>query len=886
MPLAPGNSVGPYRIVAALGAGGMGEVYKARDTRLDRDVAIKVLAQDLAARPDVYQRFEREARAVSALNHANICSLFDIGSHEGMPYLVMECLEGETLAERLARGPVPLADAWPILLQIGAALEAAHARGIVHRDLKPANIMLTGAGVVKLLDFGLAKLDASRAAVSGATATMAATLTTEGTIVGTFQYMAPEQLEGKEADARTDIFAFGAVLYETLTGRKAFAGQTHASLIASIMAAEPPRVSAVAPVAPPALDRLVQKCLAKNPDDRWQTARELTNEIRWISESGSQAALAPAIAGRPGRRWLWKAWAIGASLLFLATMAGWAWTAGWFRPGPVTVGTVRFPLVFPEGASLPGNRFFTFTPQFAPSPDGRRIAFIAIEKDKSYLWVRPLDSQAAQRLDRTEGANFPFWSPDGQYIGFFADKQLKRISASGGSLQTICATGATGTAPGAGAAWGGDGVIVFAPVGSGLMRVPAAGGVPVAVTTLDRARAEFSHEWPQFLPDGRHFLYFAVSKTSEKSGIYAQELSSAQRKLVRESRWMGAYASGHLLYPREDTLLAQKFDLGAMRVEGEAVSIAEDVHANLANGRAAFAVSTNGVLVYRSGPRGGLTQPTWYDRDGRRLGTAGEPDRYTYMSLSPDEKRVALTRSEAKKRAGTLWALELANGVMTRLTFQPEESVFVPVWSPDSGRIAFGDVAKGGLSEVTVASATRTALNEDKNALYPEDYSPDGKTFAWTERGGTKLMLLSLSDRKSQAFESQFPRHNWHYSPDGRYLAYVSNATGIYELYVTTPSFSEVRKISNGGASNLVWRRGTNELYYIGAEQRLSVVEIKGGARIDPVVPRPLFPVRVQGSVAEFSVAADGKRFLVNESIQSGEGQVNIVVHWDADLKK
>lgn len=886
MSLAPGSRLGPYEIVERLGSGGMGEVFRARDTRLDRDVAIKVLSHDLAARPDLFQRFEREARAVSALNHSNICSLFDIGTHEGTPYLVMECVQGETLEKRIARGPIPLAEAWPILLQIGAALQEAHSRGITHRDLKPANIMISAGGAVKLLDFGLAKFPAQAVAVaSGATSlpTMAmASLTAEGTIVGTFQYMAPEQLEGKEADARTDIFAFGAVIYEMLTGRKAFSGETHASLIGAIMAGEPPRISALVPVSPPALDRLVQKCLAKNPADRWHSVRELVNEIRWISESSSQANLAPAVVARPNRR-LWMAAAVASWIALAATLAAWGWTAGWFRAKPTAVGAVRFPLPLPEGTILPFSSFSPATPQSVPSPDGRHIVFLAVDKDVSHLWVRPLDSPLPQRLDKTEGARYPFWSPDGQFIAFFADQHLKRISVSGGSLQTICDVETIGD----GGTWNRDGAILFS-AGGAIMRIPAAGGIPSPVTTLDTKAGESKHTWPQVLPDGQHFLYFAHSPDRQKRAIYVQKVGSAERKLILKNDLPGAYASGHLLFVRDDTLMAQRFDPASLKLEGEPVSVAEDVANNENTGRAAFAVSANGVLVYRAGTRNGMTQLTWYDRDGKKLATVGEPDRYNYALLSPDEKRVALSRSESKKPVANIWVMELANGVTTRLTFDADKYNGDPVWSRDSQRIAFGSYPKSELSEVTVATAVRSTLVADPNIPGPEDWTPDGRYLAWTDRYNKKLWLFSLADRKSQAvFETQFQKFDFQFSPDGRWVAYLAKPADAWELYVAAyPSLAEVRKITNGGASNHIWRRGTNELYYVGADKRLWVAEIKGGDKLDAIIPKPLFPVRTTAAMKEVSVTADGKRFLINEEHPTGEQQIMVAVHWDAELKK
>jgi eukaryotic-like serine/threonine-protein kinase len=532
-----GAKLGPYEILSPIGAGGMGEVYKARDTRLDRIVAIKILPEHLASDLKLRERFEQEARAVSSLNHPHICTLHDIGNQDGIAYLVMEYLEGETLEARLTKGPLPLDRALAIAIQIAGALDAAHRKGVVHRDLKPGNVMLAGSGA-KLLDFGLARV-IKRAAAAVADETVTMGITNPGTILGTFQYMAPEQLEAKEADARTDIFAFGAVLYEMLTGRKAFAGKSRASLIAAIMNSEPTPLSVLQPgprggAPPPALDHVVKKCLAKEPDARWQTACDLKDELQWIAGSGPEAVSAPAGSARTARLRVWQAAALVSFALAVA-LAAWGLAGGWFRANTLAAGTARFLLALPEGIPLPMSGNAPAGPQAVPSPDGRRIAFLTEKQGTTHLWVRSLDSLAAQQLDKTDGANFPFWSPDGQFIGFFADNSLKRISVSGGSLRTIYAVPAGATGGGDGAAWNRDGSIVFASGTSGLMQVPAAGGLATPVTTLDKSRGEIGHSWPQFLPDGKHFLYFARSQDPDQSGIYVQALGSQERRLVLKS---------------------------------------------------------------------------------------------------------------------------------------------------------------------------------------------------------------------------------------------------------------------------------------------------------------------------------------------------------------
>ncbi|MGH9363953.1 MAG: protein kinase domain-containing protein, partial [Thermoanaerobaculia bacterium] len=543
MTLSAGFRLGPYEVLAPLGAGGMGEVYKAKDTRLERTVAIKVLPAHLSSSEEMRQRFEREARAISQLSHPHICALYDVGSHEGTEYLVMEYLEGETLATRLAKGSLPLDQTLSCGIQIADALDKAHRQGIVHRDLKPGNVMLTKSGV-KLLDFGLAKLRqaesepvASRLSALGTEGTP---LTAEGTLLGTLQYMAPEQLEAKEADARTDIFAFGATLYEMATGRKAFSGTSQASLISAIMTAEPALISTIQPMTPPALDRMVKTCLAKDPDERWQNAHDLMRELRWIAELGSQAGVpGPVVARRKSRERF--SWGLTAVTLLVA-LAAVAAAVRYAHRAAMLARPMRSSMVLPEKSALRAA---------AISPDGTRVVFVARDSSgRNLLWIRPLDSLAVQPLPGTENPSFPFWSPDSRFIGFFADGKLKKIDASGGPPQTLC------DAPvNRGGTWNREGVILFAPVSDGpIYRVSASGGLPTPVTRLDPSRGETSHRWPFFLPDGQHFLYLVASfgGPKEKTGIYVGSLDSKEEKFLLPANSSVAYAPpGYLLFFRE-----------------------------------------------------------------------------------------------------------------------------------------------------------------------------------------------------------------------------------------------------------------------------------------------------------------------------------------------
>jgi tRNA A-37 threonylcarbamoyl transferase component Bud32 len=641
MNLATGAMLGPYELLSLLGKGGMGEVYRARDTRLDRTVAVKVLPQHLSSSPERRQRFEREARAVSSLSHPHICALYDVGRQDGIDYLVMEYIEGESLADRLSKGPLPVDQALRYSIQVANALDKAHRSGIVHRDLKPANIMLTKSGA-KLLDFGLAKLrgNSSEAAPSlTSLPTERVSITAEGTILGTFQYMAPEQLEGREADARTDIFAFGAVVYEMATGKRAFNGKSQASLITAIMSADPQPISELQPMSPPALDRIVKRCLGKDPDERWQTAHDLMEELKWVAEAGSQAGAAAPVAAR--RKIRERGWMIATVVFFLA--AG-LLAVAYFRRAPVetAAAATRFFIYPPEKVS--------FTGTFAISPDGRRIVFRGTSEGKTLLWVRALDSLSAQPLAGTQEALFPFWSPDSRFIGFYSSGKLKKIEATGGPAQPLC------DAPlGAQGAWNRDNVIVFAPnFADALYRVSAAGGAPVPLTTLDASRKETAHVLPNFLPDGRHFIYLVTNAQRENTGIYVGSLDSKETKLLVNTYQGAAYAPpGYLLFMRERTLMAQSFDADRLELKGEPFPVAEQVDLQLsAEPRfASFSVSETGALVYRSGSRRNY-QLTWFDREGKQLGTIGPPGAYGNPWLSPDEKRVTVELAELLGQGG------------------------------------------------------------------------------------------------------------------------------------------------------------------------------------------------------------------------------------------
>jgi Tol biopolymer transport system component/tRNA A-37 threonylcarbamoyl transferase component Bud32 len=884
MPLSPGSKVGPYEILAPAGAGGMGEVYRARDTRLDRTVAIKILPSYLSERLDAKQRFEREARAISSLQHPNICTLFDIGSQNGTEYLVMEYLEGETLADRLARSPLPSEQLLKYGIEIAEGLEKAHRSGIIHRDLKPGNIMLTKSGA-KLMDFGLAKA-ASVAPASGLTATVAAPepkspLTAAGTMVGTFQYMAPEQVEGKEADARSDIFALGAVLYEMATGKRAFAGKTQASIVASILASEPKPISSVQPMSPPALDRVVQGCLAKDPDERWQTAHDVKLQLLWIAQGGSQAGIPAPVSAR--RRMSQNvAWAV-ASAFFLAAVG---FAIAWALRTPNHGRLVRASILAPEGTS--------FKPfEIAISPDGSKLAFAAIDTHgKSQLWVRPLSSSSAQPLAGTEGGTQPFWSPDSQTIGFFADGKLKRIEASGGGLQLL----ADAPLP-RGGTWSRDGVILYAPSATGgLYRVQASGGNAVAETTLDIAKHEDSHRWPSFLADGRHYVFINRNGNigTAASQVYGGSLYSKERISIVESEGRPSYALGYLLFVRGSNLMAQPFDESKLRLSGDPVPIVEQLGRDYIF-ESAYSVSQNGILVAHSGGVS-TSELTWYDRAGKPGNVLGT-DNYNVIRFSPDDRTLAASIYD-NSGGEDIWLFDLARGVRTRFTFGSALSDD-PVWSPDGKMIAF-DSNRTGTYALYEKPANGTQKEQvifsDPAIKFTTSWSRDGKYLLFDRidpesKGITAIWVLPMfGDHKAYPLIStQFNNTYSEFSPDGHWVAYDSNESGKDEIYaVAFPNATARYQISTTGGSNVQWRGDGKELYYTDPDNKIMAVDIAShGNSLEVGTPHALWQPRLQPVVnPPYAAVAEGKRFLVNELPLQSTAHLTVVLNWNAEFKK
>jgi serine/threonine protein kinase len=884
--LAAGTKLGPYEIVAPLGAGGMGEVYRAHDTRLGRDVAVKVLPRHLTEHPEVRARFEREARTVSSLNHPHICTLHDIGREGETDYLVMELVEGETLADRLAKGPLSADQVLKLGAEIADALDKAHRAGIIHRDLKPGNIMLAKSGA-KLMDFGLARATGlagsgggSGGSLGGLTQspTMMQPLTAEGSIVGTFQYMAPEQLEGSEADARSDLWALGCVLYEMATGKRAFAGATQASLISSIMKDQPRPIGELQELSPPGLERLVRACLEKNPEDRIQTAHDVRLHLRWIAEGGSQAGVpAPVAARRKHRERLawWLAAGAGTLSVGFATLH-----FGFPPPAPQTL---RFEVPSPSSVQSEDS------PRI--SPDGRTLAYNATDSTgASRVWVRPLSALTAQVLPGTEGATRPFWSPDSRFLAFMAGGKLKKISITGGPPVVICdaPTGSDGS-------WGRRNFILFDGRGADpIMRVAATGGIATPQVREDSTSHILQVGWPEFLPDGRHFLYLAILP---QPTLHVASIDSKQDRALGPCESQVQYLKpGYLLFSRGGSLVLQRFDAGALKLVGEPVPVAEQVGSSAVGG-SDFRASDNGVLVYstRSAEAGELVE---LDRAGKQKRVLPSQPGALMPMLSPDERRLAVRVVDPQTRTRDIWLIDRTREISSRFTFEKTNENY-PQWSPDGKRIAYWSDAPGAsgitAKQLTGSGETELLAPRSEEAVL-KDWSRDGSSifFEVTAATGTDIWVLPLTgERKPRPFlnSPSFSEYDPRLSPDGRYLAYVSDESGHDEIYVQTyPDRSEKWQVSTHGGNDPRWSAGGKEMFYLSPDQQMMAVPVRTVPTFDPGTPQSLFSARVLFPGLQrchYAVTSDDQTFILftptaNRTLPT----TTVVVNWTAEIAR
>ena len=874
----------------------MGEVYRARDTRLDRDVAIKTLHAE-SRDPDRRSRFEREAKAIAALSHPNICTLHDVGHHDpstgsgqapstgsgqGVDYLVMELLEGETLAARLVRGPLEMADVLAFAIQIAAALDNAHRQGIVHRDLKPGNVMLTRSGAArqgspqaKLLDFGLAKLRSEAAPI--ADAATEAPLTAKGQILGTIPYMAPEQLEGKPIDARTDLFAFGAMVFEMVTGKRAFNGSSQASLIGAILHTSPPPITQVMPGASPALGRLVAVCLSKDPEDRWSTAHDVLLHLREIAEAPPSVPVPAARRVRSRETLAWSAAAV-------ATVAALAIAAVMLRTArnQVDAGLDLLEVLPTEQTTLDRGE----APQI--SPDGRRVAFVATDRlGRSGLYVRNRDSLVARPLPGTDGASMPFWSPDSGNLGFFAQGQLKTIAIFGGSPHAIAAAPVP-----RGGAWSRDNVILFLGVPSlPLNHVPAGGGEAVPVPMPPGLDFRM---FPAFLPDGRHYLYLALDLNKTTFAIKVASLDSADTKNLVQATGSAVYAPGHLLFRRDAALVAQTFDARTLQLSGSPVPIVEDAGFNALTYQGLFSVSSNGALAYQRSTPG--SQLVWFDRQGKRLGAAAPAADYNTVCLTSDEKRIVYDLADPVSGSIDLWALDLGGDRPSRLTFNPAVD-FYPVCSPSGQDIVFGSLREGApnLFRLMIsAPGSEKAVLRSPAPKIPTDWSRDGRLLVYNvanQKTGWDIEIMTLSGGPPQVVAATPAEElNGRLSPDGRWIAYTSNESGRFEVYVQPfPATGAKWQVSKGGGQQPQWRRDGRELFYIAPDKKLVGVAVRAGSDFATGEARALIDTRIVAwersnqQSCQYAVTADGERFLVNNATDTIL-PIALVLNWQAAL--
>ena len=884
MPLSPGTKIGRYEIRSKIGEGGMGEVYRARDEKLNRDVAVKVLPLSLSDGSDRLHRFEQEAQAAGTLNHPNILAVYDVGVHQGAPYVVSELLEGESLREVLNTGPIATRKAIDYATQIAHGLAAAHDKGIIHRDIKPDNLFITRDDRVKILDFGLAKLSQPSGENTEQTDVLTRRVhTNPGTVMGTAGYMAPEQVRARPVDNRSDIFSFGAVFYEMLSGRRAFRGDSAIETLNAILKEDPAELTTSNPNIAPSLERVVLHCLEKSPERRFQSASDVAFALESLSGLTSHPSQQTTVGILP-RESSWRSrqvvWVAGGVLLvsLLGTLA-----LSYFSRQPNNRGNnIKLTLTTPAHTTFPAN--------VTISPDGQRVVFTATNTEgKRLLWVRPLDSLIAQPLVATDGARSPFWSPDSRFIGYFANLKLLKIEVSGGRPQTLCDVPENG-----GGTWSHDGVILFAGQ-EGLYRVSSQGGTPVLATKV--TPKEEAHRWPYFLPDGRHFVFLGDAGTTEDHNIRLGSLDSQDSQILFGAISRIVYAPpGYLLYVNQGALVAVHFDASSLKVTGDAATITEKIASVGDNHEFDFSVSDDGTLAYQSGSITG--QYTWFDRTGKKLGIVGEPVGSEHISLSPDGRSAAIGMLDADGRQSDVWLMDLGRNTQSRFTFDPYGDG-TPLWSPDGKRIIFGSNRLGGRYSVNLfeKSASGTGdehvLLQSDSGKFATSWSRNGEFILfdnWVPQSKGGIWMLPLSnpnDAKPILQSTAFNQGQGQISPNGRFIAYTSDESGRFEVYVQRyPPSTDKWPISSGGGLQPLWRADGKELFFVTGDQKFMAVEVKTDGSFESSIPRELFQTAMQlGAGYDYAVSSDGQRFLISSPLETGEvSPMTIVLNWSAKL--